>query len=340
MNKVYEPGRQGRDWDFEGLMAMAAIFVSNAGTPEDITKVKGLPDIGLPEVRNEAVTLGQRSMEGQGSHPNTFPSSIDEPNRDPSQPRQFQSGHQGKNRRLTRSSGLSGTDDNTPPVVTDRIDDLSPHAGSDGDPPRSVGRKRPASERYTSPKGIKRRKPNPPPKAPPDRGPSTSFPPAHTSEGYEASRGGRKSKAEPLSKMRGDYYYRQNTSPDDQTYFNDAIERLRGNSYLRDPQTQEPTISSEPGQALLRVVRVEGPGRAKEDESVYAVFVDKPSSGPFCCWICGHSMERKVLRALGHVREHFGHRPWQCTQDHRTGTVKDENGKPKRRRANGRDGPW
>ena len=282
MNKVYKADKQGRDWDFDGLMAMAATFVSNGGTPGDsvTTKVKGLPDIDL---------LG----------------------------------------------------DNTHPGVTNRIDALSPHPGYDGDLPRSGGPpKRPAPERSPSPRCVKRRKLNPPPKVPPDSGPSTSFPPAHPSEGYELSRGGRKSKAEPLSKMR-DYYYRQNTSPDDQTYFNDAIERLRGASYLGDPQTHEPTISSELGQALLRVVRVEGPGRAKEDESVYAVFVDKPSSGPFRCWICGHlEKQRKALRVLGHVREHFEHRPWVCTQDHRTGSVKDEKGILKRRRASGRDGPW
>ena len=262
MNKLYEPSKQGRNWDFEGLVAMAATLGSNGATLKDsvTTDVEGPPDSGPLEVP--------------------------------------------------------------------------------GDPPRSVGRrKRPAPERPPSPRG-KRRKPNPPPKAPPDRGPSTSFPPANTSEGYESSRGGRKSKAEPLSKIKmRDYYYRQNTSPDDQTYFNNAIERLRGASYLGDPQTHEPIISSELGQALLGVVRVEGPGRAKEDESVYAVFVDKRSSGPFRCWICGHlEKQRKALRVLGHVREHFEHRPWGCTQDHRT--VKDEKGKPKRRRASGRDEPW
>lgn len=264
MNKVYEPSRQGRNWDFEGLVAMIAMLGSNGAPLEHsvTTQVKGPPDSNLVEVP--------------------------------------------------------------------------------GDPPHSVGcRKRPAPERPPSPRGTKRRKPNPPPKVPPDRGPSTSFP-AHRSEGYESSRGGRKSKVDPLSKIRQrGYYFLQNTSPDDQTYFNNAIEGLRSASYLGDPQRQEPTISSEPGRALLGVVRVEGPGHAKEDESVYAVFVDKPSLGPFCCWICGHlERQRKALRVLGHVREHFEHRPWECTQDHRTGTVKDDKGNPKRRRASRRDGPW
>ena len=232
------------------------------------------------------------------------------------------------------SSVPSIIDDNSRHVLTDRIDVLSPRATC------SIGaRKRSAPEGSFPSKVAKKRKIKPP-KVSPDDGPSSSFPPARSSEEYRPSRGGMKRKVKPLSTMReGDYYYRQNTSLDDQTYFGNVIKKLHAAPYLGHPQTVEPTISSEEGMALVGEIRAEGPGRAKGDESVYAILVDKASSGPFLCWICGHlEQQRKALRALGHVREHFEHYPWACTQDHRSS--QNDSGHPTKRRVIGKDGPW
>ena len=345
MNKLYEPVRHGQDLDLGGLLSsISAMFKSNGANlgHSATTNDQNLSDIGFPEGHKAAVpvsSLGHYSIGGQARHPKTLPSSIDEPSRDSRQPTQSWSDHGSMNGSPTQSSVLSHIGDNTYRVVTDRIDDLSPHAGyDDGQPTPSIVRsKRSASE---GPSRVnKRRKIEPPPKAPPDHEPSIPFRPARLSEEYEPSCGGRKPKVRPLSEIGEDYYYRQNTSLDDQTYFDDAIGRLRAASYLENPQTFEPTISSEAGRALVEDVRVDGPGCAREDEPVYAIFVDKRSLGPFRCWICGHlEKQRKSLRVLGHVREHFKHRPWVCTEDH--GTVRDEEGNSKNRRAKGRHGPW
>ena len=200
------------------------------------------------------------------------------------------------------------------------------------------GRKRSAAEDSFSPRVNKKRKFKPPPNVHRNPEPSTSFPPVYPPSELDPSCGRTKSKAKPLSAIdEKDYHYRKNTSRDDQIYFDIVVKNLRGASYLTRPQRVEPTISSDAGSALVG----DGAGHARkdEDESVYAVLVDKPPLGPFLCWICGHpENQRKILRALGHVREHFEHRPWECSQDHRD--VQDDNGKPKRRRGKGKDGPW
>jgi hypothetical protein len=52
-------------------------------------------------------------------------------------------------------------------------------------------------------------------------------------------------------------------------------------------------------------------------ESVYAVLVDRPSEGAFVCWICGETRaDRRLPRALDHVRGHFNHRPYHCSETH------------------------
>jgi len=298
-------------------------------------------NIGFHETPNDAVTvgyLGQRSIEGQERYLNAPSPSIYEPNHGPCRPIERRPGHGGTNKISKLPSDVDG---NSRRVVTEQVDGLSPHVGY-GDSLGTCstkGRKRSAPVGSPPSRVDKKRKIEPPPKIPPDHGPSTSRPPARPSEEFESSYGGKKRKAEPLSAIpQEDYYYRKNT-PQDQTYFDNVIQKLRMAPYLGHPQKLESTISSEEGKALVGDVRNEGPGRASDGESVYSILVDKPPSGPFRCWICGHlEKQRKVLRALGHVREHFEHRPWGCLQDHRT--VQDENGKPKRRHDKGKDGPW
>ncbi len=45
--------------------------------------------------------------------------------------------------------------------------------------------------------------------------------------------------------------------------------------------------------------------------------VHRPSEGAFVCWICGETRpERRLPRALDHVRGHFNHRPYHCSETH------------------------
>jgi hypothetical protein len=102
-------------------------------------------------------------------------------------------------------------------------------------------------------------------------------------------------------------HYQQRVSLNDQIYFDNVIrKRLRVAPYLGHPRMLEP-ISSEAGVVL---VRAEGPGRAREDDSVYAILVDRPSLGSFLCCICDHPEKQcKAVRALGHLRERFKQKP-------------------------------
>ena len=293
-----EPSRQ-QDLSVSDIISMFGL--DGANLEHSVTTNDQNPfDIGSLTAPSKAVPMNPSSREGKERHSDASSSSIHDPNRGSCQSR---SSHGGMNR-----------------TSTDRP---------------SHSHKRSAPEDPPS-KFNKKRKIELPPKVPPAHESSTSSPP---SGAHEPSSGGKEPKAKPLSTIREeDYYFRQNTSLEDQTYFDNIIQNLRGAFYLR-LQKPEPTISSGEGAALVGKVRAKGHGRASGDESVYAILVDKPPSGSFRCWICGHSeKQRKALRDLGHVREHFGHRPWECTQDHTT--VKDENGQPKKRQARGQAGPW
>jgi hypothetical protein len=221
----------------------------------------------------------------------------------------------------------------------DRVDGLSHRAIYDEnrDTPSIHGRKQ-STPAASSPSGVAmKRKTDPSPEIPHYDEPTTSSPlPIRPSPAFEPSK---KSLAKPLSTMcEEEYRYRQRVSLNDRIYFDNVIKKLRTAPYLP-LQTEEPTISSQAGVSLVGEGRAEGPGRARGDDSVYAILVDRPSSGPFLCWICGHpEKQRKVLRALGHLREHFEHKPWECTQDHQSPQNGDVN--PKKRRGTRKDGPW
>jgi hypothetical protein len=76
-------------------------------------------------------------------------------------------------------------------------------------------------------------------------------------------------------------------------------------------------VGSLDGRLLIGCRRSIGPGAAAARESVYAVLVDRSSEGAYVCWICGETRaDRRLVRALDHVRGHFNHRPYHCSENH------------------------
>ena len=103
----------------------------------------------------------------------------------------------------------------------------------------------------------------------------------------------------------------------DREYFHQVITKLSNAPYLASPQSLEPTVGSTVGSALIEPNRLTGPGAAAARQSVYAVLVDRPSEGAYVCWICGETrVDRRLVRALDHVRGHFEHRPYHCGETH------------------------
>jgi len=103
----------------------------------------------------------------------------------------------------------------------------------------------------------------------------------------------------------------------DRDYLDQVIANLRGASYLVSPQKLEPTVGSPTGLQLVGTRRFTGPGTAADRESVYAILIDRPVEGAYVCWICGERRrDRRLPRALDHVRVHFEHRPYHCSETH------------------------
>ena len=76
-------------------------------------------------------------------------------------------------------------------------------------------------------------------------------------------------------------------------------------------------MESPAGCLLIGPRRLTGPGAATGRESVYTVLVDRPEEGAYVCWICGETRaDRRLVRALDHVRGHFNHRPYHCSETH------------------------
>jgi len=100
----------------------------------------------------------------------------------------------------------------------------------------------------------------------------------------------------------------------DKDYLDGALETLKSASFRQLPQQMECTIGKD-GACDLDVVRPPrstGIGQVQEGDSAYFIFLSQIEDG-FLCWICGHIMTvEKQLRALGHVRMHFEHRPFHC----------------------------
>ncbi len=271
-------------------MASASVMFSSneANLAHSVTTIdqSSLPnlDTGIIETPDEA--LARR-------HPNPISLSIHEPNHTLHQVMDFQSGHGGMNGEPMEPLVPSNIDDNPRRVITQRVGELSYRAGHDDGRVVSPidSRKRIASEGSLPSRAYKKRKIEPPSNVPPVHELSHPPPPTHPPKEFEPPRGGKKCQVEPLSTMRKeDYYYSQNTSLslDDHAYFDEIITKLRTAIYLLNPQGHEPTISSQAGVTLVGEPRVDGPGRARELEPVYSILVDKPPSGPFVCWICGH----------------------------------------------------
>ena len=103
----------------------------------------------------------------------------------------------------------------------------------------------------------------------------------------------------------------------DHEYFDQVVAKLSSALYLVSPQLLEPTVGSAAGSLLIGPRRVTGPGAVATRESVYAVLIDRPSEGAFICWICGETRaDRRLSRALDHIRGHFNHRPYHCSETH------------------------
>ena len=103
----------------------------------------------------------------------------------------------------------------------------------------------------------------------------------------------------------------------DQEYFDRVVTSLRGATHLISPQLLEPTVGSLAGLELVGPRRSTGPGTAANRESVYAILVDRPEEGAYVCWLCGEMRaDRRLPRALDHVRGHFSHRPYHCLETH------------------------
>lgn len=100
----------------------------------------------------------------------------------------------------------------------------------------------------------------------------------------------------------------------DKAYLDGALKTLRLAPFLLSPQQIECTVGKD-GACDLDVVRPPrstGIGQVQEGDSVYFIFLSQIKD-KFLCWICGHKMtSEKQLRALGHVRLHFEHRPFHC----------------------------
>ena len=100
-------------------------------------------------------------------------------------------------------------------------------------------------------------------------------------------------------------------------YFDRVVARLRNAPYLVSPQAREPTVGSFAGLQLVGPRRFTGPGTATNLESVYAILIHRPAEGAYVCWLCGEEREdRRLPRALDHIRGHFEHRPYHCLERH------------------------
>ena len=97
-------------------------------------------------------------------------------------------------------------------------------------------------------------------------------------------------------------------------FLDGALKTFKSALFLNEPQQIECTVGKD-GACDLDVVRSPcstGIGQVQEGDSVYFIFLSQIED-KFLCWICGHTMTvEKQLRALGHVRMHFEHRPFHC----------------------------
>ena len=101
----------------------------------------------------------------------------------------------------------------------------------------------------------------------------------------------------------------------DREYLDRVVANLRSAAHLASPHTLEPTVGSTVGFQLVGPRRSAGTGRAADHESVYAILVDRPPEGAYVCWLCGERRAgRRLPRALDHIRGHFEHRPFHCSE--------------------------
>ena len=100
----------------------------------------------------------------------------------------------------------------------------------------------------------------------------------------------------------------------DKEFLDGALKTFKSAPFLNEPQQIECTVGKDGacGLDVVRSPRSTGIGQVQEGDSVYFIFLSQIED-KFLCWICGHTMTfEKQLRALGHVRMHFEHRPFHC----------------------------
>lgn len=123
-------------------------------------------------------------------------------------------------------------------------------------------------------------------------------------------------KTQPLGALDKKLFY-HTFNADDVQYFDGIVEKLRVAAHLNEPHALEPRMASAAGLDLVPSSRLDGLGMATDDESVYATLVFRPPGGPFICLLCGGERpDRKLNRALDHIRAHFKHKPWVCRMEH------------------------
>ena len=126
----------------------------------------------------------------------------------------------------------------------------------------------------------------------------------------------KKRRAKPLESLTQASLY-HSLPTNDREYFHQVITKLSNPPYLASPQSLEPTVGSTAGRLLIEPHRLTGPGAAAARQSVHAVLVDRPEEGAYVCWMCGEKRaDRRLYRALDHVRGHFEHRPYHCGETH------------------------
>ena len=103
----------------------------------------------------------------------------------------------------------------------------------------------------------------------------------------------------------------------DKAYLDSVLKKLKLAQFLKPLQQIECVVGKDGAcdlDGVVRPARSTGIGQVQEGDSIYFTLLSQ-TENEFLCLICGRTMTiEKQLRALGHVRMHFEHRPFHCTR--------------------------